>query len=52
MDARRVTPYAMALVEWAREHPGELGREALIQARKLDSELASPSFLLVPLVLA
>jgi len=24
VDARRVTPYALALVEWAREHPGEL----------------------------
>lgn len=46
VDARRLTPYAMALVEWARQHPGELGREALIQARKLDPRLASPSFLL------
>jgi len=46
VDARRLTPYALALVEWARQHPGELGREALIQARKLDSRLASPSFLL------
>ncbi len=44
-DARRLTPYARALVAWARSHPGATGDAAVLQARELDHWLASASFL-------
>ena len=45
VDARRLTPYARALVAWAKTHPGSTGDAALVQARQLDPWLASASFL-------
>lgn len=44
-DARRLTPYARALVAWAQAHPGAVGDAALDQAIRLDPWLASASFL-------
>ncbi|MCP4895602.1 MAG: tetratricopeptide repeat protein [bacterium] len=46
VGARRLTPYAMALVRWAENHPDEIGRIAIQGAIALDPLLPSPHFLL------
>ncbi len=43
--AKRLTPYAKALVQWARAHPGEKGERAVLLAARLDPDLPSVHFL-------
>ncbi len=46
LGVRRLTPYAMALVQWARAHPGKRGDLAVRLAGKLDPDLPAPHFLM------
>jgi tetratricopeptide (TPR) repeat protein len=46
LAVRRLTPYAAALVLWAKDHPGVLADTVVRRARVLDPELPSSYFLL------
>jgi tetratricopeptide (TPR) repeat protein len=46
LAVRRMTPYAAALVLWAKDHPGALAETVVRRAQVLDPELPSSYFLL------